>query len=393
MTAPVFPSTTTQQRVLQQLPLPEPAAAEATLTRLTAEQQARQLPFDPSITQFSALKQLEFATREFVRHPLRTLGRAGVSILKDLKDTFVSMSFEDLQDPKIRTILFGFGINPDEVEPDITRAEQLHARGRTLALGVGTLAGGITGVATRTMLSTVPRLALEGFAFGVVEGSLTPLEEAETRAGRVLTSTVLATGIGTITGLGAAAARRLLTARGIKPQLETPEISPTPREYSPTADARAPITDPRRLLAPPKAEHGPAVRLGTERTALEVTREAAQRAATDFFDDPRVGRLQTPYGEAVNEALDVISIGQRGRRGKPLRQTLDDLYTEAFDDLHPLNVATKDLLRLRNAAVRELKAKGVALARVGEAPGAALVRREVNLPATELLERASETRS
>ncbi|KKL07169.1 hypothetical protein LCGC14_2588690, partial [marine sediment metagenome] len=70
MTAPVFPSTTTQQRVLQQLPLPEPAAAEATLTLGTASQQARQLPFDPSITQFSALKQLEFATREFVRHPL-----------------------------------------------------------------------------------------------------------------------------------------------------------------------------------------------------------------------------------------------------------------------------------------------------------------------------------
>ncbi|KKN09666.1 hypothetical protein LCGC14_1044370 [marine sediment metagenome] len=300
---------------------------------------------------------------------------------------------EDLQDPITREALIRRGVNPDELEPDITEAEQLRARGRTLALGVGTLAAGVTGVATRTMLSTVPRFALEGLAFGVTEGSLTPLEEAETRAGRVLTSTVLATGIGTITGLGAAAARRLLTARGIKPQLETPEISPTPREYSPTADARAPITDPRRLLAPPKAEHGPAVRLGTERTALEVTREAAQRAATDFFDDPRVGRLQTPYGEAVNEALDVISIGQRGKRGKPLRQTLDDLYTEAFDDLHPLNVATKDLLRLRNAAVRELKAKGVELARVGEAPGAALVRREVNLPATELLERASETRS
>ncbi len=63
MTAPVFPSATTQQRILQQLPLPEPAVA--TLTPGTAAQQARQLPFDPSITQFSALKQLEFATREF----------------------------------------------------------------------------------------------------------------------------------------------------------------------------------------------------------------------------------------------------------------------------------------------------------------------------------------
>ena len=413
MTAPVFPSATTQQKILQQLPLPE--AAEATLTPGTAAQQARQLPFDPSITQFSALKQLEFATREFVRHPLRTIGRAGLSILKDLKDTFVSMSFEDLQDPEIRQRLTALGIDPDSIEPDITVAEQLHAQGRTLALGVGTLAAGITGVATRTMLSTVPRFALEGLAFGLGEGGLTPLEEGETRAGRVLTSSVLATGIGTITGLGAAAASRLLTARGIKPQLETPEISPTPREYSPTADARAPITDPRRLLAPPKTEHGPAVRLGLEETPLEATRRAAQQLSREFFDDPRVGRLQTPYGEAVDEALGVISIGQRARRGKPLRQTLDDLYTEAFDDLHPLNVATKDLLKLRNSAVRQAKAKGFkfevvgetatgrAVARVGEVParpelllprgGGALVRREVTLPATELAERASETKS
>lgn len=414
MTAPVFPSTTTQQRILQQIPLPEPAAAAATLTPGTAAQQARQLPFDPSITQFSALKQLEFATREFVSHPIRTIGRAGLSIAKDLKDSFANLSTEDLKDPEIRARLFRMGVRVEEVERAVTAAEQLRAQGRTLALGAGTLAGGITGMATRTMLSTIPRFALEGLAFGVSEGSLTPLEEEETRAGRVLTSGVLATTIGGITGIGAAAARRLLTARGIKPQLEAPEISPTPREYSPTADARAPITDPRRLLAPPKTEHGPTVRLGLEETPLEATRRAAQQISREFFDDPRVGRLATPYGEAVDEALGVISIGEKGRRGRPLRQLLDDLYTEAFDDLHPLNVATKDLLRLRNAAVRELKTKGFsfevlgetatgrAVARPGAPPipelllprkGGALVRREVNLPATELLERASETRS
>lgn len=138
------------------------------------------------------------------------------------------------------------------------------ARRELVAFGAGVLAGGVTGTLTRTTLAAVPRYALEGAVFGATEGALTPLEEKESRAERIITGTAAGAAFTTVLGSAVSGVgyvwRKQLVQRGVKPEVDVPELAPMSEAYNPIEDAiwepvvdtpapyRQPITDPGHLL-------------------------------------------------------------------------------------------------------------------------------------------------
>ena len=162
---------------------------------------------------------------------------------------------------KLQQIIVQEGLDPQKVGLFAADKEKLsRARRELAAFEIGAVSAGVAGLATRSLLATIPRAAVEGATFGAVEGALTPLEEGENRAGRVTSGTIAVGLIGGAFGTGAVglrmALRQNLTKRGIKPEMETPEVAPMTPAFNPFVDARAPvirelrapITDPRRLL-------------------------------------------------------------------------------------------------------------------------------------------------
>ncbi len=280
------------------------------------------------------------------------------------------------------------------------------------ALGAGLIAGGATSLAVRGAVTTgvispVAASALDGLAFGTVTGALNPVEEGQTRAGNILTSVAIVVPLATAGGIVSTRIAQILKKKGIKPELETPEIAP--------ADL-PPVSQVRRG-APFHADQGSlpglggrftagAIRAGERRAvspsmerlargAEEVAGRGTVEAAIRGFEERAATAAQaptsTPAGavptvlggthaqliareratakaaakemrklqkeiakaEAAGltpESASILSRISVGRKGARRPFDWNSFYTNYLDDLHPINVATRELLSEINKA-------------------------------------------
>jgi hypothetical protein len=138
-------------------------------------------------------------------------------------------------------------------------------------------------------------------------------------------------------GIVSTAAQRFLKQRGVRPQLEAPEVTPTPREFRPQAVVRE--------KAPFIEREIPEVLGGTKQELL--VREARQRrlARQELREIQQQMIEQERQGLSVeaNNILNKVSVGE-----KPARTPIswDQVYTKLLDDLHPINVATGQLTEM-----------------------------------------------
>lgn len=75
-----------------------------------------------------------------------------------------------------------------------------------------------------------------------------------------------------------------------------------------------------------------------------------RETASELTGDPTmdatgiVGKPTKKYSDAQQEILDTISVGE-GKKRRSASETLNDLYTNTIDDLHPLNQVVRQMLR------------------------------------------------
>lgn len=377
-------SNTTQPPVDTTQPTRSQILASAVVDSQVRVDAARAVPTPAAgTTPPSPFAQLKAATQQLIHDPFGTIIGAAWGVVKDLQTALFSITPEELANPLIRARIRTIGIDPDKVVPTATRNEVLLAGGRTLAMAAGTLGGaGVGGLIARAGIGPVTTGAIEALAFGTTYGTLTPLEEGQTRAGAVLTSAALAVPFGVAGGVTSLGLKRLVKARGIKPELDAPEVSVTPPDVKPEALAHNDPARPdlagwmgtgpesitpealasTRILGLP--EGAPEVLGGTPQD-LVFKESAAQRVASAELASLQVSQaLGVPVEDALARAKVVAKLVEEqpptppeqvvaaamGVGEPPAKPPLsfDHLYTEAIDRLHPLSVATKRLLQLRD---------------------------------------------
>lgn len=319
--------------------MPPRVAADATRIPLPFSI-SRPLPTGP-------LSQLGATLDQLLHDPFGTVVGSVRQQFSDLKESLFSLTPEELANPIIRARIMALGVDPDKMGPTATSNQVALAQGRTMALLVGAGAAALTGgalPAAMTMRGAAGKGAAEALAFGTVGGAVTPVEEGQTRAGNILTWNALGVPFGTAGGVTSFALRQKLTAQGIKPELEAPEITPTPRDFDPRVAAEPPRgmalvrRDPDMPAPPPPPPPG-----GPE---VEI-----------IPPQPRLPG-QT-VGTPVDRVVAALSIDERPvPPARTLKERADAAYTRWVDDQHPINRATVELLKLRDRNEKILAQRG-----------------------------------
>ena len=410
------------------------ALGEATPADVTAQGVEQAPPFGMQLTGGGAepvkprpitpIKGISEGLRQVVLDPVGTI----VGVVKGTAEDIALVSSvipEELADERIQANLQEMGFTPERLETiaqlnrrEISVGERAaleqagavgvkeaiqakgKARTRLIALGAGLAAGGVTAVALRPLaLAPAAAGSLDALAFGTVVGGLNPVEEGQTRAGNVITSAAIAVPLGTLGGMVSQRIASTLRRKGVRPEIEAPEIAP-PRKHpidqlqaevglggrftEGAAEAAARRAEPGRLAQPVRGgsveatiagfegratararqaavlpEGAPAILGGT--AAQLVARESkARKQAEKQLKDIRKQIVKaeeaglTPESKAI---LGKISVGREAAK-RPF--SWNEFYTKNLDDLHPINVATKELLALTDK-VAARQAPGVRL--------------------------------
>jgi hypothetical protein len=273
-----------------------------------------------------------------------------VGIVRSTADDIRTVSHivpDELDHPAIQAKLAEMGFVPENLRPlaelnarFLLVQERTAARDRLAAFGTSMLVGGIAGSILRNVgvTSQVVLGAGEAGAFGATFGVLDPEID-------VITSTLVAVPLGTVGGLVGAQLSKVLKARGVKPHLEVPEIEPNARNLSRVGETRkgAPFIEKEPGLGGKMTEG--AVK-ASERKAQPglLEKGAAETAARDVqtLAETEARRIVRGGSVSASEAsiLSKVSVGAKEARPK----VFGEFYTKYLDDLHPINLAVKDLL-------------------------------------------------
>ena len=271
----------------------------------------------------------------FFRRPDQALGDLGKYLGNAFIDGILAVTPEEMS--KIQQDILRQGGDPSQVDMRVVSPQrQRQARFQIGAFASGAVAGGVTGAVTRTALASIPRHVLEGAVFGAVEGALTPIEEGESRGERIGVGAVAVGGISGVFGVVGQAARLAarsgLTRRGIKPEVETPEVTPEMRDipegtYEVITDAvfepvvarpepfRVPITDPNRLLLPARRTDPRGPTIGAQEAAVVEANNVVRAGMRRVLERPILNdvsaqeitvAMKEPIGKTKHTALELV---------------------------------------------------------------------------------------
>lgn len=375
-----------------------------------------------------------------VRDPVGTVVGVFTGTVEDLK-LISQLVPEEIADEEMRTTLQSMGLDPDKLAPlaeanrqRLTLAEQRQleiaetlgeakareergkARQRLMALGLGVVAGGATGLALRGAvasgaISGTAATAIDAAAFGTVAGAAAPVEETQTRLGNILSTNAVAIPLATAGGVVASRVAQLIRRRGIKPQIEAPEVAPPTEaplvQMQQEAGLGGRMSEGARIAAerleqPGALERGQAH--ANVRQSLTESEIAARKsppggsldatlAASEQVTQQSLAASAANNTAARQGALSVLgetlgAVLERARSVEPIKTIADaekriakleregltpeaadilrnisidaktgrrpinwdEFYTKYLDDLHPVNVATRGLLEGIDAA-------------------------------------------
>lgn len=364
----------------------------------------------PSPETVPFLEQAFGPIKTIVRDPVGTLVGVVEGIVSDFKAVATIMP-DELNDPvfRHRMELMGFDVEALRAVAErnaltIDVEEREDAAQRITALSLGTVASLFVGSAIGPVSGAI-RVAgktLADFtAFGTVFGSLTPLEEGETRAGVIAGTTLLGIPFAAAGGTVSFVLSRFIRARGLKPRLETPEVAPISEGFRPLIEIEegAPFSPTTTLsrqgvetatarMAATQARQAARIEAAVARGSVAETEAqglpAARRRLTEVRQMPPGDLTALPEGaprilgerfpgqlgqiEALQRRVSVedlarvrrniveaeaagltpemtavlkgISIGEKAAK-RPY--TWNEFYTNYLDRGHPVNVAVTEL--------------------------------------------------
>lgn len=286
-------------------------------------------------TLFSTLNPI---VQQFLRDPLGNIVAAVTEPIKDLGTAIFALTPEELADTGFQTRLRARGINPETLRPTATANEKAAATGRSLVNVASIVVGGgatvpARAIATRVGLTGMKRAAAIGMADaitgGATAGILTEPPEGMNRGEQALTYAALAAPFGALGGAMSYGLATALRARGIRPELDAPEVVPQ---------------RPDGAVEVPRPDEAVARLLG------RVDEAVADAPPPPPPPDPIPGDPTN----AMQTVLRGVSVGETPTMGglrsfianpvESTRQMLRTFYTKAVDDLAPLDRATEALV-------------------------------------------------